>query len=116
MVGHRADAGIRPDILCCLDHIDDRIDRKDEPHDADRRADTAHEGKRQEVASHRYACIADSCEHCDDESCEHGRHRKLDPRILHDEERSDQYEGCASVHIDGRADRKYKAGNSGIRL
>ena len=116
MIRHRADAGVRPDILCRLDHIDDGIDRKDEPHDADRRADTAHERERQEVASHRYARIADSGEYCDDEPCEHGRHRKLDPRILHDEERSDQYEGCASVHVDGRADRKHEARNRWIRF
>ena len=34
VVGHRADGGVGPDVLGRLDHVDDRVDRQDDPRDA----------------------------------------------------------------------------------
>ena len=60
MVGHRADGGVGPDVLSRLDHVDDRVDRQDDTHEAERCAEGAHEREGQEVAAHRDTGIADA--------------------------------------------------------
>ena len=58
MVGHCADAGVWPDILGGLDHVEDGVGGKDDSHYSDRRAGTGHQRQSEEIAAHRYSCIA----------------------------------------------------------
>lgn len=111
MVSHRADRGVRPDVFRRFHHVDDGVDREDDAHEAHRRADAGHEGKGEEVAAHGDAGIADSGEHGDEEPRDHGAHGEFKACVLHDEERRDEDECRAAVHIDGGADRQDEAGH-----
>lgn len=116
VVGHGAYRGVGPDVFCGLDHVDDGVDRQDDAHEAHRSADGGHEGEGQEIAAHRDACIAYGSEDGDEEPGDHGAQRELIPGILHDEERGDENEGGAAVHIDGGADRQNETGDLRIDL
>ena len=116
MVGHCANAGVGPNVFCGFNHIDDCVNRQDDTHDTDRSANAAHQGQGEEVAAHRYACVTDSSQYGYQQPGKHGGHGQLKACILHNENGSNQNEGSAAVHVDGGADRQYKAGNSFVNL
>ena len=116
MVGHCANAGVGPNVFCGFNHIDDGVNRQDDTHDADRSADAAHQRQGEEVAAHRYACVTNSSQYGYQQPCQHGGHGQLEACVLHYENGGNQDEGSAAVHVDGGADRQYKAGNSFVNL
>ena len=60
LVHNGAYAGIRPDIDRSFNHINDRIDRQNDPENPDRRtAYTRHQRKCQKIAAHGHPGIAD---------------------------------------------------------
>ena len=110
MVGHGCHAGVRPNIFCRLDHVDDGIDRKDETHDGDRRSYSRHQREGEEEAAHGHSGIAYCRHHRDDKPQEHDRKRELKPAVMHHEERSDEDERRATVHIYRGTDGQHKTG------
>ena len=116
MVGHCANAGVGPNVFCGFNHIDDCVNRQDDTHDTDRSANAAHQRQGEEVAAHRYACVTDSSQYGYQQPGKHGGHGQLEACVLHYKNGSNQDEGSAAVHVDGGADRQYKAGNSFVNL
>ena len=109
LVHHCADAGVGPDVLGSLYHVDDGIDGQDDSHDADRGVDTRHEGEREEIAAHRYAGIAYGGKDGDEEPENHGGPGERHAAVLHQEERGNEDESRTTVHVDGGADGQYEA-------
>ena len=66
MVGHCADRGVRPDIFGRLNHVNNRVDRQDDTHEAERCAEGTHERESQEVAAHGDAGVADGSQDGDE--------------------------------------------------
>ena len=58
LVGHRADAGVGPDVFGGFYHVDDGIDREDDAHNADWGASASCKGEGKEIAAHWYSGIA----------------------------------------------------------
>lgn len=109
VLGHAADARVGPHVFGGLNHVDDRVDRQNDAHEADGGADAAHQGQGQKVAAHGDAGVADGRQDGHEEPGDHAAHGQRNARVLHDEEARDQDEGGAAVHVDGAADRQQEA-------
>lgn len=109
VIGHSAYGRVGPNVFCRFNHIDDRIDRQDNTHDADGSTDGRHERKRQEVAAHGHASIANGGEDGDEEPNDHRRQGQFKACILHEEEAGDEDESSTAIHVDCRADWQYEA-------
>lgn len=84
MVGHGTDTGVAPYILCRLNHVNDGINRQDDAQDANRSADTRHQGKGEEITAHRYTRITDGGDNRDQDPEQDGGYRNGSAAILHD--------------------------------
>lgn len=67
LIHHGTDATVRPYVLCSLYHIYNGIDRQNDAHDADWNIHARHQGKGEEIATHRNARIAHGRQYGDKE-------------------------------------------------
>ena len=111
VVHHCGNAGVGPHVFGCFDHIDDGVDGEDDAEDGDGGTDARHQGEGEEIAAHGHTGIADGREDGDDDPEQDGAQRDGRATVLHYEERGDEDEGCASVHVDGGADGQDEAGD-----
>lgn len=111
MIDHRADGSVGPDVFRCFYHVDNRVNRQDDAHDADWRAGATHEGERQEIAAHGDAGVSDGREDGDDDPGDECGRGEFHTAVLHEEEGRNQNESGAAVHIDRGANGKDEAGH-----
>lgn len=110
VVGHSTDGRVGPNVFCCFDHVDDGVDRQDNPHNANGRTDGGHEGQGEEVAAHGDTGIADGSEDGYEKPGDHFTESQFHATVLHEEQGCYQDKGSAAVHVDGRTDRQDEAG------